>query len=129
MRLRWIRAWPKALHAMSGAYFQRILADKTVSDVLDTIHLMKERTLGETYVAFLAGIGLAVAAALRMARVRLDAHARLLAVAEYPVLWCVPVCGLMCMYIVSMHVVEASLLIQYDRYESSIRLLDDGSAA
>ena len=56
---------------------------------------------------------------------RLDAHARLLpwlnicftAVYQF---------GLMCMYIVSMHVVEASLLIQYERYESSIRLLMTG---
>lgn len=115
----------KSMHAMSGAYFQRILADKTVSDVLDTIHLMKERTLGETYVAFLAGIGLAVAAVLRMARVRLDAHARLLPWLNI-LFYGVYQFGLMCMYIVSMHVVEASLLIQYDRYESSIRLLKTG---
>lgn len=114
-----------SMHAMSGAYFQKILADKTVSDVLDTIHLMKERTLGETYVAFLAGAGLAVAAALRIARVRLDAHTRLLPWLNI-VFYGVYQFGLMCMYIVSMHVVEASLLIQYERYESSIRLMMTG---
>ena len=115
----------KSMHAMSGAYFQKILADKTVPDVLNTIHLIKERTLGETYVAFLAGAGLAAAAALRVARVRLDAHARLLPWLNI-LFYGVYQFGLMCMYIVSMHVVEASLLIQYERYESSIRLLMTG---
>lgn len=115
----------RSMHAMSGDYFGRILADKTVQDVLDTVHLLKERTMGEGYVAFVLAAGLVAALALRLARVRLDAHARLLPWLNI-LFYGLYQFGLLCMYVVSMHVVEASLLIQYERYESSIRLLITG---
>ena len=115
----------KSMHAMSQEYFTRILADKSMLDVLDTIHLMKEKTLQELYVAFLGAAGLAVAGVMKMARIRLDAHARLLPWLNL-LFYGVYQFGLLCMYIMSMHVVEASLLLQYERYENSIRLLMTG---
>ena len=112
----------RTLHSMSGAWFKRILSDKTMMDVLDTISLMKRRTLGETFVGFLLALPLLASLVLRLLKIRLDPLTRLIP-------WLNVVCygiyqfGLLCMYIISMHVTEASHLAQYDRYEGSIVLL------
>ncbi len=122
------RAIPNAfrtLHSMSGAWFKRILSDKTMMDVLDTISLMKRRTLGESFVGFLLALPLFSSLMLRLLRIRLDPLTRLIP-------WLNVLCyglyqfGLLCMYIISMHVTEASHLAQYDRYEGSIVLLLTG---
>lgn len=112
----------RSLHAMSGAHFKRILADKTMLDVLDTIHLMKERTLREFFVFFLCGVPLLISLVLRLCKVKTDPLTRLLP-------WLNVLCygiyqfSLLCMYILSMHVTETAHLAQYTRYEGSVVLL------
>lgn len=110
-----------SMHSMSFSYIKRILSNKTMLDVLDTAHLFKERLMGEGFAFFLCFAPLTAMALLRLCGVRLDRLTRSLPWLQ--ILWFgLYEFGLLCTYVFSMHVVEASLLLQYDRYQGSMTL-------
>lgn len=115
----------KTLHSMSGAWFKRVLSDKTMLDVLDTLSLYKRKLLQEYFGFFLCGLPMAAMALLRICGVRLDRFTRMipwLQIAFFTLYHF----GMICMYVLSMHITEASHLAQYTRYAGSILLLMTG---